>query len=78
MSDRRVLFIIMKHSNVITYRKKELVVLSTGKLQSKPQTDNVSGQTQNWAFLLFRSGLSVPVCIMSFSYISCQRNHLEF
>ena len=57
---------IMKFSNVIRYRKKELVDLSTelqGKLQSKPQSNDVSGQIQTCAVLLFRSGVSDRVCI---------------
>ena len=78
---------IMKYSNVNTYRKKERTACSfdrtTGKLKLKPQTDEISGQTQNCAFLLFRSGLSVPMCIYVvflhvINNISYQRNHLKF
>ena len=61
---------VMKYSNVITYGKKKngcSFNRTTRKLQSKPQTDDVSGQTQKCTFLLFH--FLSPCLFMSFSYI---------
>ena len=57
---------IMKYSNVITNGKKELVVLSTqlqGNYNQNRKPTMLAAKHKIAHFLLFRSGVSVSVCI---------------